>query len=257
MSLTSVHTSSRELADRLSVEAILAEVSRVQTVTPTLVAVTLTHPDAVRVAGTPGNDVMVRLQEPDGRFVRRRYSVRSVSETDRSFTLWISTTHDGAGATWASNATPGDVIDLVGPRGKIPVDALADWHLFVGDATAIGAFYRMAESVDPPGQVIFAIEIADLTDAVTTSLPEGLGVTAAFIDRDGRAPNDPTGLLRGLATIELPPGVGQAYVFGELSVSRAMRVALLDRGLRDEQVSLKAFWRAGVHNAEHGEPPKE
>jgi hypothetical protein len=36
-----------------------------------------------------------------------------------------------------------------------------------------------------------------------------------------------------------------------------VRTALLDRGLSNDQVSLKAFWRAGVHNAEHGEPPKD
>ena len=40
------------------------------------------------------------------------------------------------------------------------------------------------------------------------------------------------------------------------SVTKVVRDALLDRGLRDEQISRKAFWRAGRTNAEHGEPDK-
>ena len=37
---------------------------------------------------------------------------------------------------------------------------------------------------------------------------------------------------------------------------KAVRAALLDRGLGEDEVSLKAFWRAGRDNADHGEPDK-
>lgn len=37
---------------------------------------------------------------------------------------------------------------------------------------------------------------------------------------------------------------------------KTMRTALLDRGLSNEQVSVKAFWRTGSANADHGEPDK-
>jgi NADPH-dependent ferric siderophore reductase len=200
---------------------------------------------------------MVRLEETSEHFLRRRYSVRSVDAAAANLTLWVSTTHEGAGARWASQIAVGDGVDMVGPRGKIALNPLADWHLFVGDTTALGAFYRMAESVEPPGQVIFIVEVDHLDDAVTPALADGLGVTAIFVDRAGRLGGDPTGLLRGLATFDTPLGDGQAYVFGELAAGHAVRTALLDRGLSNDQVSLKAFWRAGVHNAEHGEPPKD
>jgi hypothetical protein len=36
-----------------------------------------------------------------------------------------------------------------------------------------------------------------------------------------------------------------------------LRTALLDRGLSDEQISRKAYWRVGRRNADNGEPEKD
>jgi NADPH-dependent ferric siderophore reductase len=251
------HPSSLALAERLSASAAVARTSFTRRISPTIVEIVLRHPDAAVLAGTPGNDVMVRLEDVPGHDVRRRYSVRAVDPAAGELTLWVTTAHDGPGARWARALAADDPVDLVGPRGKIGLDPLADWHLFVGDTSALGAFYRLAESVEPPGRVIFIVEVDHAEDAVTVELPEGLGVTGIFVDRAGRPGGDPTGLLRGLSALALPPEVGQAYVFVELGVGRVVRSALGDRGLADEQISLKAFWRAGVGNAEHGEPPKE
>jgi NADPH-dependent ferric siderophore reductase len=77
------------------------------------------------------------------------------------------------------------------------------------------------------------------------------------VERNARAYDDPAGLLNGLSAFALPPDLGHAYLFGEFHVMRALRSALLDRGMKEEELSLKAFWRAGRHNAEHGEPEKD
>ena len=103
-------------------------------------------------AACPGNDVMVQLTNAAGKLVRRRYSVHAVDEDRDQFTLWITTAHEGPGSIWARNAQPGDEVDIVGPRGKIVVDPEADWHLFMGDITCLGSAYRMAQSVEAPGQ---------------------------------------------------------------------------------------------------------
>ncbi len=72
----------------------------------------------------------------------------------------------------------------------------------------------------------------------------------------GRSKDDPTGLLHGLSAFAFPPDRGHAYLFGELHVMKAVRIALLDRGLDDEAIDMKAFWRVGRNNADHGEPEK-
>jgi NADPH-dependent ferric siderophore reductase len=64
-------------------------------------------------------------------------------------------------------------------------------------------------------------------------------------------------MLNGLSAFALPPGVGHAYLFGEFSVIRVLREALVDRGIADEQISTKAYWRTGRRNGANGEPEKD
>ena len=66
-----------------------------------------------------------------------------------------------------------------------------------------------------------------------------------------------TALHDALAGVELGDGAGRAYLAGELSVVSAMRVSLLDRGFDATRIAPKSYWRAGVANASHGEPPKD
>ena len=188
--------------------------------------------------------------------MRRRYSVRSVDAHGDQLTLWVTTGHSGIGASWVESLKLRDEVELIGPRGKIGLDPVADWHLFVGDASGFGAFYRMAESIEPPGQAIFVVELETMDDAVTPRLDADISPTAIFVERAGRAPGDPSGLLSALALLELPVGDGHAYLFGELATVRVVREALCDRGLDGGQIEMKAFWRAGVGNLDHGEPPK-
>jgi NADPH-dependent ferric siderophore reductase len=247
--------SSKQLAQRLNATAALCEVVSTTPLSTSVHEVVLSG-HAATLGGHPGSDVMIRFEDAHGRAVRRRYSVRAVDEALDTFTLWLTIDHVGPGSTWVRTAAPGDVVDVIGPRGKITLDPLADWHLFVGDASGFAAFYRMAEHIEVPGRAIFIVEIDAPDDALSATFDEGLGVTGIFVDRKGRATNDPAGLLSGLAAFALPEDVGHAYLFGEFHVMRVIQSALLDRGLTEEQISHKAFWRSGVSNADHGEPVK-
>jgi len=208
------------------------------------------------LAGVAGNDVMAQFTNDAGRLVRRRYSVRSVDEDLDQFSLWITTAHDGIGSAWAKAAAPGDEMDIIGPRGKVVLDPMADWHLFVGDITILGSAYRMAQSIEAPGRAIFIVETDSADDALTATFDEGIAVTGIFVDRRDRPKDDPTGVLSGLAAFAFPPNKGHAYVFGEFHVMKAVQSTLLDRGLEAEDISVKPFWRVGRNNADHGEPDK-
>jgi NADPH-dependent ferric siderophore reductase len=247
--------SSLQLAERLQANALVCEVAGATPISPSLHEL-IVRGHAAQLAGEPGNDVMLRLEMGDGTFVRRRYSVRSLDESRDEFTLWLTTEHVGPGSDWVQRVAPGELVDVIGPRGKIPLEPAADWHLFVGDVSGLGAFYRMAQSIEAPGRAIFIVEIDHDEDAVTALFDEGVAVTGIFVNRQDRARNDPAGLLSGLAAFALPPDQGHAYLFGEFSVVRVVRNALVDRGLPENAISLKAFWRMGRANAEHGEPDK-
>ncbi len=248
-------SSSLELASRLSTNAEICEVLRSHQLSPSLREVVLRADP--RLAGVAGNDVMIRVQDAKQKFVRRRYSVRSVAASSHELTLWIVTSHDGPGVSWARDARAGDLVDVVGPRGKIVLDPLADWHLFIGDTSGLAAFYRMAQSIEAPGRAIFIVEVNEMADAITAPFDEGLGVTGIFVERANRAENDPSGLLSGLNAFAMPDDLGHAYLFGEFNVTRVLESALRDRGMDESNISRKAFWRAGRTNAEHGEPEKE
>lgn len=247
--------SSVQLAERLGIISASCDVVATHQLSTSVHELVLGGP-AKELAGVAGNDVMVRVTNHAGAFVRRRYSVRALDENLDQLTLWITTAHGGAGSSWAQRVRPGQLVDVIGPRGKITLDEHADWHLFVGDLSGMGAFYRMAQSIEAPGRAIFIIEVDAPDDALTAPMGEGLGLTGIFVDRMGRPQNDPSGLMSGLAAFEFPPDRGHAYLFGEFRVTRALQVALRDRGLTDEQISRKAFWRYGRANADHGEPDK-
>jgi NADPH-dependent ferric siderophore reductase len=61
-------------------------------------------------------------------------------------------------------------------------------------------------------------------------------------------------LVGASAGVELPEGVGHAYVGGELGVVREITDTLRARGMSDERVSPKSYWSLGRANLPHGEP---
>lgn len=252
--MTTPLPSSASLAERLGVATAVGTVVRRQALSPNIVEVVVGGSSAL--AGVPGNDVMVLVPLPDGGATRRRYSVRSVDERADTITLWICTNHVGPGATWATTAPLGSTIDVVGPRGKITLDPMADWHLFIGDTASLGSFYRLAASIETPGKAIFIVEVDEIDDALTAVFDEGLGVTGIFVERRGRAYHDPAGLLAGLAAFALPEHEGVAYVFAEFSTTTAIALALGDRGIPADRIRTKSFYRTGRANATNGEPDK-
>lgn len=251
-------TDTSSLLSRLpGVRALKLELADRRPLGGTLLELVLTG-DLAGFEPEPGNDIMlaVPVEGGDGSF-RRRYSIRRVDAPAGELVLWIDTAADGPGSRWAGDAPLGSRIEAVGPRGKVLLDAMADWHLFVGDLSFLSAAFSMAESIEPPGQAIFVVEVDDEAAAVQPSLPEGIGLTFVVIERDGRALDDPAGLLAGLGAIELPEDEGCAYVGGELGVVAALRRALIERGFSPEAVRSKPYWRLGVANLAHGEPKKD
>ena len=240
----------------MSAYAALVAVRRVDEVSTALLGVTLTHEKAQTLAGVPGNDIMIRLPEVDHRVARRRYSVRATHADE--LTLWVSVDHDGAGSHWAQRLSVGDVVDVVGPRGQdspsVPTHrGTSSWETPRPSARSL-AWPNPSKRNRGPS---FIIELERVTDFVAPAVRDDVDAHAILVERRDAAPTDPTPILNALATHHLPSGEGHAYVFGELHRGRVVRSALIDRGIPDDHISLKAFWRSGVGNAEHGEPPRQ
>ena len=139
------------------------------------------------------------------------------------------------------------------PRGKIFLNPDADWHLFIGDDSALPAYLAMAGAVPAGARALVILEVPG-PDAEQDA-PAGAEV--AWLNRDGQPAGDPAVLVEAAGTVALPPGRGHAYLAGEATVVLRLREALAARGLAAEQISPKAYWGRGRANASHGEPAKD
>jgi NADPH-dependent ferric siderophore reductase len=232
------------------------EVVATTAVTPTMRRISCTAPELAGFSYLPGQDLMLAVPSPAGASFRRRYTIRSIDPAEVLVHIDVVLHGDGPGATWAATAQPGSHIEAIGPRGKVIVDATADWHLFIGDDAAIPASLAMAESVPSTTPSIVILEVDSADDQQPATSNDGVELDTRWLHRGGGDPAAATNLLAAVESLEFPAGTGHAYVAGELHVVAALRGALIAKGMMAEQINAKPYWRAGVANAAHGEPER-
>ena len=173
---------------------------------------------------------------------RRRITVRRWEPEARRLTLEFVTHGDeGSAGPWAANAREGDALVFTGPAGAYNPDPTADWHLMVGDESALPAIAASLEAVPPDTPVVVRL-ISNGPDheiALTTTGRLDL----AWLQRTG----DPDQLAQSLTALAFPAGRVHAFVHGEAGEIRAVRRHLLaDRGLDGEQLSCSPYWHRGM-----------
>ena len=113
---------------------------------------------AIPPAGAPYDAVFepraVREAHPEDVWpARRRYTVRTWDEASRRLTLdFVVHGDDGVAGPWAAAVAPGDVLVFEGPGSGYRPDPTADWHLLVGDESALPAIAASLEALrrEPP-----------------------------------------------------------------------------------------------------------
>jgi NADPH-dependent ferric siderophore reductase len=231
------------------------EVVENERLSPSMQRIALTAPELEGFRYAPGQDVMLLVAADGNRPVRRRYTIRSLDRAELVLTLNVVRHGEGPGERWVAAAQPGDRIEGIGPRGKITTLPEADWHLFIGDESAMPAILAMTEALPGDADATLVIEVPGPDDEQELLAPARTRLS--WLHRLGKPAGDPALLTAEAADIELPPGDGHAYVFGEAAVVSALRDVLASRGLTPGQVSPKAYWGRGRGNGGHGEPAKD
>jgi NADPH-dependent ferric siderophore reductase len=221
---------------------------------PSMQRITLTSAELADFSYAPGQDVMLLVSADGTRPIRRRYTIRSFDPENLLLTMNIVLHGEGPGERWVTTARPGDTIEGIGPRGKITPSPTADWHLFMGDESAMPAILAMTESLPSDADATLVIEVPDPDDE--QEIFTRATIRASWLHRLGRKPGEPGFLAAEAAEVELPAGAGHVYLFGEASVVLKLREILGSRGIAADQVSPKAYWGRGRANAGHGEPAK-
>ena len=235
------------------------EVLRTQQLTPSLVRVVLggpglagfeapADPDAyVNVAIPPAGASYGPVFDPDEVKAtvardqwpaRRRYTVRGWADGELTLDFVVHG-DDGAAGPWARRAVPGDVLVLTGPGSGYSPDPTADWHLLVGDESALPAIARTLEELPAGARAVVRLVV----DGPEHELPLATRADADVVWLH-RSAEDPAPLPAAVEALDLPAGRVHAFVHGEADEIRTIRRHLLaDRGLARGQMSCSPYWR--------------
>lgn len=185
--------------------------------------------------------------------VVRTLTVRRVDTEARELSLDVVVHGElGTAGTWAAAAEPGQPVYLMGPSGAYAPDPAADWHLLVGDESALPAIAVALEALPDNAAGKVFIEINGPDDKVDLIVPASMQFN--WIYRGGRADlvgSDRAGarspLVEAVTTAQWMPGQVHAFVHGEAqAVMHNLRPYLRnDRGLDAKWASISGYWRRG------------
>ena len=157
--------------------------------------------------------------------------------------------HSVPATEWARQARPGQVLAIGGPRGSFIVPTDFDWHLLIGDATALPAIARRLEELPADAPAIALIEVEEPADAL--ALRTGSGATVHWIHRSEQAQDN--ALVPALARIDFPAGDYHAWIGCESATAKRLREMLIaERGANPKWVRASGYWRrgaAGTHDS--------
>ena len=246
----------------------MLQVLRVQTLTPHLIRVTFTGDDLddfesasfddhIKVFfPAPGTDQLgLPTMGPEGlifpggeRPVMRYFTPRRFDRATREFDIEFAVHEAGPAASWALQAKPGQTLGIGGPRGSLVIPAGFDWHLLIGDETALPAIARRLEELPAAARVTAIIEVADPSARMEFVTHTDLHAVWCYRSQSGARG---AAMLEAIRETDLPHGEGYVWAAGESASMRAVRQHLVaERGIDKKRIRAAAYWRqgdAGVH----------
>ncbi|HJP77089.1 MAG TPA: siderophore-interacting protein [Pseudonocardiaceae bacterium] len=168
----------------------------------------------------------------------RTYTVRRVDTAARELTIdFVYHGDEGYAGPWAASARPGDLLRLFGPGGAYAPRSDVDWHLLVGDESALPAIGAAIEAI-PAGVSARAIVL------VGSEADEQKFDTAADVEITWL--HEGSDLVAAVRAFEFLPGTVQAFVHGEAGFVAELRGYLgKERGIAKDRLSISGYWRRG------------
>ncbi|MEV0408406.1 siderophore-interacting protein [Actinoallomurus sp. NPDC050550] len=184
----------------------------------------------------------VRRDLPRDQWPRiRTYTVRSWDPEAVELTIdFVHHGDRGLAGPWAAQAKPGDEVLFQGPGGAYAPSEKADWHLLVGDESALPAIAASLERIPQGVPTRVFVEVAGKEDELPLDTPGDARIV--WLHRGDGQIGD--ALVSAVQDLEFPPGEIHAFVHGEANfVKRLRRHLRVDRGLPLEQLSISGYWR--------------
>jgi NADPH-dependent ferric siderophore reductase len=175
--------------------------------------------------------------------VTRTYTLRRADPGRQELTIDFVVHGDrGIAAPWAARAEPGDLLTMSGAGGAYRPDPDCDWHLFVGDESALPAICSALEALPADARGLAYLETSDPGEYLDATPPSGLQVSWLHRPEPG---SQPQLLADTLAAGPWLPGRADVFAHGERESMKAVRAALRARLGDGDQLSLSGYWAAG------------
>ncbi len=180
---------------------------------------------------------------PEDLPVTRTYTVRAV-EGDDLVIDFVVHGDEGLAGPWAAGARPGDRLVVSSPGGGYAPDSSADWHLFIGDESAIPAIAAALETLSPDALGAAFLEVQSADEQLALTAPAGVEIT--WVHRGSAVAGATSVLVDAVGAWHPLDGRGHVFAHGEREAMKAMRDLVFTRwGLSREQVSLSGYWAYG------------
>ncbi|WP_433686941.1 siderophore-interacting protein [Micromonospora carbonacea] len=174
----------------------------------------------------------------------RAYTVRDFDAAAGELTIDVVHHGDeGVAGPWAARLRPGDPVRFVGPGGAYAPSPDADWHLLVGDESALPAIAAALERLPAGAPARVFLEVADAGEE--QPLPSKGDVELTWLHRGDRPVGE--ALVAAVRALDFPPGDVHAFVHGEATFVRELRRLLrVERGVPRGWLSISGYWRRGM-----------
>jgi NADPH-dependent ferric siderophore reductase len=243
-------------------------VLRTEWVTPHLIRVVLGGPGLASFVDNGFTDKYVKLLFPlpgvtypepiDLDLIRREFP-REQWPTTRTYTIryydpgagelaidFVTHGDDGIAAPWATRAQPGDEVIVRGPGGAYAPDPTADWHLLVGDESALPAIGAALEALPRGASARVFLQVADEAEVQKLAGPGDVEITWLYRTDYESAAAAGDALVEIVRTLEFPAGSVHAFVHGEAGfVAQLRRHLTTERAVPRDRLSISGYWRRG------------
>lgn len=213
------------------------QVLRVEALSPHVRSITFTGESLADFVSASFDDHLKFMLDADGPTpVRRDYTPRHFDTAARELTIEFALHGDGPVAHWAAQAAPGQRVSVGGPRGSFVIPIDYDWHLLVGDETALPAVARRLEELPAGAQAIVILQV-DAADR--RALRSAAAVQLQWVSSSAE-------LIASVRALALPAGEGYAWCAGEAAVMTTLRQVLVDdKGHNRHAIRAAAYWKQG------------
>ncbi len=175
----------------------------------------------------------------------RDYTPRRFNAQARELEIEFVLHGDGPASEWAAQVQPGQTLVIGGPRGSFVVPTAFDWHVLIGDETALPAISRRLEELPADTHAIVRIEVPQAANEIPLQSKAKLDLQ--WLHRNGAQPGASTLLPEAAKKLTLPTGEGYVWAAAESAVARAVREVMVNQHqIGKRRIRASSYWKRGA-----------